>query len=230
MESLPLQIPPGYPSHQANRLPPGLTLPSALPLLSRHTLPAAAAPLSLASTSAPFSLVPHPPPHLPPTPQQCLILLQPASRHPGALCPPRKTPSIPMPRVVPDARKVPSTCNGGSPMYTGCPHTCVHRRCACTLARTVWVHEPTSPHTRTHALAHTAQTQAHTQANTQPLTHSHTLHRTRRCTHACTCELPHHQGDVLLRLHQDGRQQVGHQNTQGICWTDRDVCQLRKAG
>lgn len=174
MESLPLQIPPGYPSHQANRLPPGLTLPSALPLLSRHTLPAAAAPLSLASTSAPFSLVPHPPPHLPPTPQQCLILLQPASRLPGALSPPRKTPSIPMPRVVPDARKVPSTCSGGSPTYMGCPHTCVHRRRACTLARTVWVHEPTSPHTRTHSPDTGTHTRKHTATHAQPHTTPYT--------------------------------------------------------
>ena len=46
------------------------------------------------------------PPHTHP---HCLILLQPASRHPRALSPPRKTPSIPVPGVVPDTRKAPST-------------------------------------------------------------------------------------------------------------------------
>ena len=159
---------PGCPSHQANRLPPGLMLPSALPLLSRHTPLAAAAPLSLASTAAPFSLVPHPPLHPTPTPTASSCCSQPLTalvlsplqeKHPASQC---LELCVTLGRhPVLEMEEAPCTWGALSP---------VSREGASAHTRTVWVHKPTTPaHVHTCTSTHSPQTCTHTHANT----HSH---------------------------------------------------------
>lgn len=224
MESLPLQIPPGYPSHQASRLPPGLTLPSALPLLSRHTLPAAApasvSPHLSAFLSGPSSSSP-PPSHPPAMPHPAAASLSP----PGALSPPRKTPSIrALGRFVPGSsegcpalavEEAPRTWGALTPAST---ETRVHTRtgqCGCT--------SPTSPHTRTQPRHRHTHTQTHSHS------HSHTLHRTRRCTCACTCELPHHQGGCPPPPSSPGWETAGWPpEYRGFAGRTGAVCQLQE--
>lgn len=160
--------PPGCPSHQANRLPPGLMLPSTLPLLSRHTPLAAAAPLSLASTAVSLSLVPHPPPHPTPTPNASSCCSQPVAtlvlsllqeKHPASQC---LGLCLTLGRhPVLETEEAPRTWGALSP---------VSREGASAHTRTVWVHKPTTPaHVHTCTSTHSPQTCTHTHANT----HSH---------------------------------------------------------
>ena len=100
-------------------------------------------------------------------PSQCLILLQPASCRPGALSPPRKTPSSL--GLCLTLGRCPVLATEEAPCTQGALSR-VHRRCKCTLTRAAWVHEPTTPHTCTST--HSPGTCTHTHANTQPTSYA----------------------------------------------------------
>lgn len=205
---------------------PGLTLPSTHKL-SRHTSGCSPS-SSLASTSAPFSLVPHPPPtSLPPPsnassccsqPLASLVLSPLQGKHPASRCL----------RLCLTFGKGAQHLQWRKPHVHGVPLTPASTEARVhTFARTVWVHEPHQP---PHAHTQPRHRHTHTQTHTQPLTHSHTLHRTRRCTRACTCELPHHQG--MSSPSSPGWETAGWppEYPGDLLDPDRDVCPAQKAG